>query len=108
MCPASALQVVQEYSCQLMAVLCEQVFQINPWRAWGAVATSVAAMAFSLYLIAVAPWYLLPFAWVFSGTAFTGVGGPLIAAAAASCGSFVMRKLEILMITIIVHSYTAL
>ncbi|KAK9803546.1 hypothetical protein WJX73_007178 [Symbiochloris irregularis] len=48
------------------------VFEINGWKAWGAVATSLAAFSLSLGLIAVAPWWLLPFAWAFSGTAFTG------------------------------------
>ena len=50
-----------------------QVFKIRPVKAWSAVVTSVVAMAASLYCIAIAPWYLLPFAWAFSGTAFTGV-----------------------------------
>lgn len=50
-----------------------QVFKLNPLRAWGAVLTSIVAMAASLYLISISPWYLLPFAWALSGTAFTGV-----------------------------------
>lgn len=50
-----------------------RVFELNPLRAWGAVVTSIAAMSASLYLISVAPWYLLPFAWFIAGTAFTGV-----------------------------------
>jgi omega-6 fatty acid desaturase (delta-12 desaturase) len=49
------------------------VFDINPWRAWGAVATTVAAVAFSAFLIQNAPWYLLPLAWAFAGTAWTGM-----------------------------------
>ena len=43
------------------------------WRAWGAVATTVASVALSVYLIAISPWYLLPLAWAFAGTAWTGV-----------------------------------
>lgn len=50
-----------------------QVYKINPLRAWGAVFTSIASMAGCLWLIAQAPWYLLPFAWALAGTAFTGV-----------------------------------
>ena len=43
------------------------------WRAWGAVATTAASVALSIYLIAISPWYLLPLAWAFAGTAWTGV-----------------------------------
>ncbi len=50
-----------------------QVFELNPWRAWGAVITSILSFALAEYLISVSPWYLLPFAWAFAGTAFTGV-----------------------------------
>ena len=49
------------------------VFDINPLRAWGAVATTVAAVAFSAFLIQNSPWYLLPLAWAFAGTAWTGM-----------------------------------
>lgn len=51
---------------------CAQVFELNHTRAWLAVLTSICAMAASLYLIAISPWYLLPFAWALAGTAFTG------------------------------------
>ena len=54
-------------------VLHVQVFQINPVRAWGAVATTVVSVALSIYLISIAPTYLLPLAWAFAGTAWTGV-----------------------------------
>lgn len=50
-----------------------QVFEINPLRAWGAVATTVVSVALSVYLISISPWYMLPFAWAFAGTAWTGV-----------------------------------
>jgi hypothetical protein len=53
-----------------------QVFELNMWKAWGAVATAVASFAASLYLISICPAPLLPFAWALSGTAFTGVSGP--------------------------------
>lgn len=57
--------------CPFSVVL--QVFQINPIKAWSAVAITLASVAASLYLISVSPWYLLPFAWFIAGTAFTGV-----------------------------------
>ena len=50
-----------------------QVFEINPLRAWGAVATTVVSVALSIYLISISPPYLLPLAWAFAGTAWTGV-----------------------------------
>lgn len=52
-----------------------QVFEINPIKAWSAVAITLTSVAASLYLISVSPWYLLPFAWFIAGTAFTGVSG---------------------------------
>ena len=49
------------------------VFDINPVRAWGAVAVTIASVALSVYLISIAPPYLLPLAWAFAGTAWTGL-----------------------------------
>lgn len=49
-----------------------EVFELDHKRAWLAVLTSVVSFSASLYLISVSPWYLLPFAWFLSGTAFTG------------------------------------
>lgn len=59
----------------LRLLLCSaaQVFEINPLKAWSAVAITLSSVAASLYLISVSPWYLLPFAWFIAGTAFTGV-----------------------------------
>lgn len=52
---------------------CLQVFELNPIKAWSAIAITLTSVAASLYLISVSPWYLLPFAWFIAGTAFTGV-----------------------------------
>jgi omega-6 fatty acid desaturase (delta-12 desaturase) len=57
---------------RVISTLPKEVYKLNPVRAWGAVFTSLASMAGSLWLIAQAPWYLLPFAWALAGTAFTG------------------------------------
>lgn len=44
------------------------------WRkAWLSVLITVLGVALSLVAIALAPWYLLPFAWFFAGTAATGL-----------------------------------
>jgi acyl-lipid omega-6 desaturase (Delta-12 desaturase) len=50
-----------------------QVFELNMWKAWSAVGISIVSMSLALYAISISPWYLLPFAWAFAGTAFTGV-----------------------------------
>ena len=60
-------------ACLVVPYCCVQVFEINPLKAWSAVAITLASVAASLYLISVSPWYLLPFAWFIAGTAFTGV-----------------------------------
>lgn len=50
----------------------KEVFELDHGKAWGACVTSLVSFAASLYLISISPWYLLPFAWFLSGTAFTG------------------------------------
>ncbi len=57
---------------QIVKSMPSDVFELNPLRAWGAVITSIVSMAAALYLISISPWYMLPFAWAFAGTAFTG------------------------------------
>lgn len=49
-----------------------EVFELNHAKAWSAVVISIASVAASMYLISIAPWYMLPFAWALSGTAATG------------------------------------
>ena len=50
-----------------------EVFEFNMFKAWGAVFIAIASLSLSMYLISISPWYLLPFAWAFAGTAATGV-----------------------------------
>lgn len=57
---------------QVVRSMPQEVFDVNPWRAWGGVLLSLTSMAAALYAISVAPWYLLPLAWFVAGTAFTG------------------------------------
>lgn len=49
-----------------------ECFQKSPLKAWQSVALSVCAVAVGYVAIANAPWFLLPFAWFFTGTALTG------------------------------------
>ena len=50
----------------------EEVFEINPVKAWSAVALTLASVSASIFFIAVSPWYLLPLAWAFASAAWTG------------------------------------
>jgi hypothetical protein len=83
------------YSCHLLL----QVFEINPLKAWSAIAITLSSVAASLYLISVSPWYLLPFAWFIAGTAFTGVSvslcvgvqGFVAVSRGTVCGSAIQR-----------------
>jgi omega-6 fatty acid desaturase (delta-12 desaturase) len=51
----------------------KEAFQKNAIKAWANVLITFVFTALSLYLISIAPWYLLPFAWFFCGTAATGL-----------------------------------
>jgi omega-6 fatty acid desaturase (delta-12 desaturase) len=50
----------------------KEVFQKNMWKAWSNVLITILAVALSEWFIMISPWYLLPFAWAFAGTAYTG------------------------------------
>ncbi|KAK2633035.1 hypothetical protein EUGRSUZ_L00697 [Eucalyptus grandis] len=49
-----------------------KVFEINDGKAWTSVLISVTSYALGLFMISKAPWYLLPLAWAWTGTAVTG------------------------------------
>lgn len=49
-----------------------ECFQKDARKAWSKVVLSVTAAALGYGAIALSPWYLLPFAWFFTGTALTG------------------------------------
>lgn len=50
-----------------------QVFEIDDVKAWKSVLISATSYALGLFMISKAPWYLLPLAWAWTGTAVTGV-----------------------------------
>ncbi|VVA22261.1 PREDICTED: fatty acid desaturase [Prunus dulcis] len=50
----------------------KKVFEIDDVKAWKSVLISATSYAFGLYMISKAPWYLLPLAWAWTGTAVTG------------------------------------
>eukprot|EP00891_Asterochloris_glomerata_P002645 jgi/Astpho2/2645/Aster-06996 len=57
---------------QIIKSMPQEVFEVKPLKAWSAVCITLASVAVSLYLISISPWYMLPLAWAFAGTAFTG------------------------------------
>ncbi|GAU18329.1 hypothetical protein TSUD_202180 [Trifolium subterraneum] len=52
----------------------KKVFEIDDVKAWKTVLISATSYALGLLMISKAPWYLLPLAWAWTGTAVTGVG----------------------------------
>jgi acyl-lipid omega-6 desaturase (Delta-12 desaturase) len=56
----------------ILQSLPREVFEKNMTRAWLTVATNVVMVGLGYAAIAFSPWYLLPLAWVFTGTALTG------------------------------------
>ncbi|KAJ3677211.1 hypothetical protein LUZ60_002935 [Juncus effusus] len=56
----------------VMDTLPKTVFEIDDRKAWKSVLVSICAYALGLFLISKSPWYLLPFAWAWTGTAVTG------------------------------------
>ena len=56
----------------VIATLPKDCFQKRAGAAWRKVALSVVAAALGYVAIAYAPWFLLPVAWIFTGTALTG------------------------------------
>ncbi|EES15058.1 omega-6 fatty acid desaturase, chloroplastic [Sorghum bicolor] len=56
----------------VMDTLPKEVFEINDVKAWTSVLISVTSYALGLFFIAKSPWYLLPLAWAWTGTAVTG------------------------------------
>lgn len=55
-----------------------KVFEIDDMKAWRSVLISVTSYALGLLMISKVPWYLLPLAWAWTGTAVTGVSSAYI------------------------------
>ncbi|XVF35550.1 hypothetical protein REPUB_Repub18cG0155400 [Reevesia pubescens] len=49
----------------------KKVFEIDDVKAWTSVLISVTSYALGIFIISKAPWYLLPLAWAWTGTAIT-------------------------------------
>lgn len=56
----------------IIKTLPREVFAKDPRQAWIAVVSNVLLVGLAYWGIAVSPWYLLPFLWIFAGTGLTG------------------------------------
>ena len=56
----------------ILRTLPKECFQKDMKKAWMAVATNLLMVGLGYASIAIAPWFLLPIAWIFTGTALTG------------------------------------
>jgi len=61
------------YEKDKMSYLFLQVFEIDDVKAWKSVLISATSYALGIFMISKAPWFLLPLAWAWTGTAVTGV-----------------------------------
>jgi hypothetical protein len=50
-----------------------QVFEIDEWKSWRAVAITIPAVALGYAALAVAPWYMLPAVYAYMSAAMTGL-----------------------------------
>ena len=57
---------------EIVQSLPRECFQQDARKAWGSVALSIVTLAIGYAAIAFSPWYLLPLAWIWTGTAITG------------------------------------
>ncbi|MFS7981856.1 putative acyl-lipid omega-6 desaturase (cytochrome b5) [Helianthus anomalus] len=56
----------------IIDTLPKTVFEIDDTKAWKSVLISATSYALGLFMISKSPWYLLPLAWAWTGTAVTG------------------------------------
>jgi omega-6 fatty acid desaturase (delta-12 desaturase) len=57
---------------EIIKTLPKECFQKNMVKAWSSALITVVMVALGYLSIAYAPWFLLPFAWILTGTALTG------------------------------------
>lgn len=58
---------------QVIQSIPREYFEKDPVKAWRSVAITVVAVIAGYTAVALSPWFLLPFAWFFAGTALTGL-----------------------------------
>ncbi len=73
--PARPTSILLDQSLRLkdiLKTLPKECFQKDMKKAWMAVFVNVLMVGLGYVSIAIAPWFLLPIAWIFTGTALTG------------------------------------
>ena len=56
----------------IINTLPKEVFIKNPFKAWSKLVINVLCVGLGYWLVAISPWFLLPFAWIFLGTSLQG------------------------------------
>ncbi|AFY50499.1 fatty acid desaturase [Nostoc sp. PCC 7524] len=56
----------------IIKTLPKECFQLNPRKAWTQAIINVLMVGLGYYSLTISPWFLLPIAWIFTGTALTG------------------------------------
>ena len=57
----------------IIKTLPPECFEHNPLKAWSALIINLLLVVLGYFCIITAPWFLLPVAWIFTGTALTGL-----------------------------------
>ncbi|MEO1185097.1 MAG: fatty acid desaturase, partial [Cyanobacteria bacterium J06636_27] len=56
----------------VIKTLPQECFVQDKGKAWFSVISNVLAVILGYFFLAISPWYLLPLAWIYTGTAATG------------------------------------
>lgn len=56
----------------IVKTLPREVFIKDRWKTWAMVTTNIFMVILGYWGLIIAPWFLLPLLWVFTGTALTG------------------------------------
>jgi acyl-lipid omega-6 desaturase (Delta-12 desaturase) len=71
--PKSATALPQNLKLKdIINSLPKEIFAKDGRKAWQQALTTIVTVSLGMYAISVSPWFLLPFAWIFTGTAMTG------------------------------------
>ena len=71
----SDLQNPPKLDCSLQDILKTlptECFEHNPLKAWGSLIINAILVVLSYFCLAITPWFLLPFAWMFTGITLAG------------------------------------
>ena len=69
---ANTLNDTQFKLTDIVKSLPQECFVLDARKAWFSLISNVLAVILGYFFLAIAPWYLLPLAWIYTGTAATG------------------------------------